>query len=99
MVYWELLTSDGILKVAVPVEALTPEVKVMPLPGVTLLPCCNLIVTVPEDGFVQVMVSGWPAVTWRPPLGMLIALFEPCAAARAAQKARTRGAQGRIFEY
>ena len=48
------------------------------------------------EGFDQLIVNGWPALTCSPPLGMLMALFEPCAAARAAQKARTRGAQGRI---
>lgn len=75
MLYWELFTwSAGIVNVAVLVEAWTLA-TVMPVVGVTPEPCCSLIVTVLLEGFVQVIVMGWPAVTCRPPLGMLMALF------------------------
>jgi len=76
MLYWELLTSSaGITKVAVWSAAFTAVRTVMPVSGVTPEPCCSLIVTVLLEGSVQVMVMGCPAVTCRPPTGMLIALF------------------------
>ena len=51
--------------------------------------------TYPLEGFVQVRVSGSPALAWIPfePLSMTLL---PCAAAKAA-KARTIGAQGRMM--
>jgi hypothetical protein len=58
----------------------------MPESGVTAEPCCSLIVTVLLEGSDQVMVKGWPATTWRPPLGMLMALF--CARTVAASARR-----------
>jgi hypothetical protein len=47
----------------------------MPVLGVTPEPCCSLIVTVLLEGSDHVIVKGWPAVTCRPPAGMLMALF------------------------
>lgn len=58
----------------------------MPVLGVTPEPCCSLIVTVLLEGSVQVMVKDWPAVTCRPPAGMLMALFCAKAAATSARK-------------
>jgi hypothetical protein len=60
----------------------------MPESGVTAEPCCSLIVTVLLEGSDQVMVKGWPAMTCRPPLGMLMAF---CCARTVAASAR-RGA-------
>jgi len=87
MLYWELLTSSAVtMKVAVLAEASTAVRRVMPDVGVTPEPCCNLMVTVELEGSFQVMVKGWPAVTCRPPGGILMALFCAIAAATRASK-------------
>jgi len=87
MLYWELLTSSaGMMKVAVLAEAGTAVKRVMPDVGVTPEPCCSLIVTVELEGSLQVMVKAWPAVTCRPPGGILMALFCARAAATRARK-------------
>lgn len=60
------------------------QARVMPVLGVMFEPCCSLMVTVLLDGSDQVMVKGVPATTWRPPVGMLMALFFDWAATSAA---------------
>jgi len=96
---WELTSpAEGIWTVAVPSEAAIPEARTAPESGVTGS-CCNLMVTVPEDGLVQVRVKGCPAVTSNvaAPLGTLMALLF-CADATAAQMAATRVYAKRILK-
>ena len=60
---------------------------------------CNLIVTVPDDGFVQVIVKGWPAVTsnvsW--PGGIEMALFYAETSWKKANTTKQRKAQGKAI--
>jgi len=99
MVYtWELTSpAGGIWRVAVPSEAGIPEASTAPESGVTGS-CCSLMVTVPDEGFVHVIVRGCPAVTSRVPApsGILMALF--CADATAAQMAATTVYAKRMLE-
>jgi len=76
--------------VAEPSEAGTPAARTAPESGVTGS-WFSLIVTVPDDGFVHEIVSGWPAVTDNvaAPPGIVIALF-CCADTATAHRAATR---------